>query len=121
MRANSSGFTIPIRGGHIFDAIFPAKRKNRGTRYSIPWKRTVRTKYYVLGFFREGDGQRIYTERKLWIERSRLTIARQQVYLSEGPMVSDITYSNPVGRWILSAAPNAYRSTLGWIRIGSGI
>jgi hypothetical protein len=95
---DSPGFTIPIRGGHIFDAVFPqgVKIGVPDTRYSMIEEADSEAKYYVLGFFREGDGKMIHTERRLWIERSSLTIARQQVYLNEGQMVSDITYSNPV-------------------------
>ena len=48
-------------------------------------------KYYVLSVYREGATKRIHTVRKIWIERSSLSIARQQVYLDEGQLVSDIT------------------------------
>jgi hypothetical protein len=94
----SPGFTIPIRGGHIFDAVLPQSVKidAPGTRYSMIEEADSDSKYYVLSFFREGHGQMIHTERRLWIERSSLTISRQQVYLNGGQMVSDITYSNRV-------------------------
>ena len=64
--------------------------------FCIPWKKTTdpEAKYYVLSVYRESATKRIHAVRKLWIERSSLSIARQQVYLDEGQMVSDIVYSN---------------------------
>ena len=94
----SSEFTVPVRGGHVFEAIFPQSIiiDASETRYSLEEASDIEAKYYVLGFYSEGSGQRIYTTRKLWIERSSLTIARQQIYQNEGQILSDITYSNPI-------------------------
>jgi outer membrane lipoprotein-sorting protein len=94
----SPELTIPIRGGHIFEAVFPQSLKidAPGFRYSMIEESDHEAKYYVLESYREGMGQRIYVDRKIWIERSSLNIARQQVYLDEGQMVGDITYSNAV-------------------------
>jgi hypothetical protein len=93
--ADGGEFTIPVRGAHIFEAIFPQSIKidEPGMRYSKEEAGDSEAKYYVLGFYREGSNQRIHTTRRLWIERSSLTIARQQVYLDDGQLVSDITYS----------------------------
>jgi hypothetical protein len=93
---DSPGLTIPIRGGHVFDAVFPQSIKIDvpGTRYSKEEESDGEAKYYVLGFYKEGAGHRIHTDRRIWIERSSLTIARQQIYLDDGQIVSDITYLN---------------------------
>ncbi|MBN1566751.1 MAG: hypothetical protein JXA73_02825 [Acidobacteria bacterium] len=92
---DSAGFTIPIRGEHIFDAIFPqnVKMDLPGTRFSLIEEEDSNAKYYVLGFYKEGAELRLHTERRIWIERSSLTVVRQQIYLDEGQIASDITYS----------------------------
>ncbi len=98
---DARGFSIPIRGGHVFEAIFPqsVNMDAPDTRNSIEEESDSEAKYYVLGFYREGKGQRIHTTRRIWIERSSLTIARQQVYLDDGRILSDIAYTSivPVG------------------------
>jgi hypothetical protein len=93
---DAPGFAIPIRGGHIFEAVFPQgiKIDAPGILYSKDEQADNEAKYYILGFYREGTGHRIHTDRRIWIERSTLTIARQQVYMEDGRLVSDITYSN---------------------------
>ncbi len=96
--ADSPAFTVPIRGGHVFEAVFPQGIRigEPGSLYSLEESSDSEAKYYVLAFYREGLRRRIHTERKLWIERSSLTIARQQVYLESGQLESDITYSNSI-------------------------
>jgi outer membrane lipoprotein-sorting protein len=53
----------------------------------------------VFSVFKEGaavmggNARRVHAIKKIWIERSTLTIARQQVYQEEGRIASDITYS----------------------------
>ncbi len=95
---DSAGYTIPIRGRHIFEALFPqgVPINEPGTRHSMIEDEDSEAKYYIISFYREAAGQRIHTERRLWIERSSLSIARQQTYLGEGQVVSDITYANAV-------------------------
>lgn len=91
----SSEFKVPIRGAHIFEAIFPqgVPIDAPGTLHSLEEEKDSEAAYYVICYYREGAARRIYTQRRIWIERSSLTIARQQVYLDEGPLVSDIRYS----------------------------
>jgi hypothetical protein len=92
----SPGVTVPIRGGHIFEAIFPQSVKidSTGSRHSMEEAADSEAKYYVLAFYKDGVGERIHTTRKIWIERSSLAIARQQIYLDEGQMASDVVYSD---------------------------
>jgi hypothetical protein len=93
---NSSGFTVPIRGGHIYEAIIPQSIQidAPGFLYSMEEENDPGSKYYVLSVYREGATKRIHAVRKIWIERSSLSVARQQVYLDEGQLVSDILYSD---------------------------
>jgi outer membrane lipoprotein-sorting protein len=93
---DSPAVAIPIRGTHIFEAIFPQSIKidAPGFRYSLEEQADSAAKYYVLTSYRDGSGQRISTTRKIWIERSSLTISRQQIYLDDGQLESDIAYSD---------------------------
>jgi outer membrane lipoprotein-sorting protein len=92
----AGSFSIPIRGGHIYEAIFPQSIRidAPGFLYSEEEESDPGAKYYVLNIYREGATRRIHIVRKLWIERSSLAIARQQVYLDDGQVESDIAYSN---------------------------
>ncbi len=91
-------FSIPIRGNHIFEAIFPQSisLNSPGVWVSKDEQKDDRSRYYILTFAKEGTHPRLHTIRKIWIERAGLTIARQQVYAEEGQIVSDITYSDPI-------------------------
>jgi|WetSurMetagenome_2_1015567.scaffolds.fasta_scaffold152804_2 hypothetical protein len=91
-------FMVPIRGNHIFEAIFP-----QGVLPDAPgvWitrdeQKDAQASYYILTFAREGARPRAHTFRKIWIERSNLAITRQQVFNDEGQIVSDITYADPI-------------------------
>jgi len=100
--SGSSEFSIPIRGPHIFEAIFPQglAMGSQDLRVGLEEQSEDRASYYVLSFSREGDPnavpRRIHILRKIWIERSGLTIARQQIFSDEGHRLSDIIYSNEV-------------------------
>ena len=93
---NSSEFSIPIRGTHIYEAIFPQSMDLNapGTWISMVEQADQGAGHYVLTVFREGTPPRLQVVRTIWISRSTLTIARQQVYSKKGELVSDITYSN---------------------------
>lgn len=92
----SKEFRIPIRGAHIFEAIFPQSIQinEPGIRVAITDEADARTKYYLLQVIREGAAPRSHIVRRIWIERVGLTIARQQVFTFEGQIESDIVYSN---------------------------
>jgi hypothetical protein len=91
-------FSVPVRGTHIFEAIFPQglPLDSPGVRVSVEEQTDTQASYYILSFFKEGKAPRIHLLRKLWIERAGLTIARQQVFEDDGHLVSDIGYSEPV-------------------------
>jgi len=91
--------TIPIRGTHIFEAIFPHDLSlgARGIRTSLNEELNASAKYYVLSVYRDDGAPRIHTIRRIWIERSELTIARQQFFHENGQIdqiASDIEYSD---------------------------
>jgi len=96
--SGSREFTVPIRGSHIFEALFPqsVSLDSQGVWVSLEEQRDDRASYYVLTFSREGIRPRSHTIREIWIERLGLTIARQQVFADNGQVVSSITYSNQV-------------------------
>jgi hypothetical protein len=84
------------RGSHIFEAILPQSinMDSPGFRISMEEEVDSSAKYYVLSILKEGIPPRIHTMRKIWIERSELVIARQQIFLEDGQVISDIEYSN---------------------------
>ena len=88
---------IPIRGPHIFEAIFPQSivLDAPGIWVNEEEQTDERASYYVLSVLKEGKRPRIHTIRKIWIERSGMTIARQQVF-EEDHVVSDVIYSDVV-------------------------
>jgi hypothetical protein len=89
-------FTVPLRGSHIFEAIFPqgVALNAPGIWVGVEQQSDKKASYYALSFSKEGTPPRNHTLRKIWIERAGLTIARQQVFTDEGQVVSDIVYSN---------------------------
>jgi hypothetical protein len=91
-------FTIPVRGTHIFEAIFPQSvaLDTPGVWVIDEEQTDSQASYYVLSFVKEEKAPRMRTLRKIWIERAGLTIARQQVYGGEGAVLSDIIYSEGV-------------------------
>jgi len=100
--SGSSEFSVPIRGPHLFEAIFPqsAAIDSHWLWVVLEEQTDEHASYYVLNFSREGDPKsvprRIHILHKIWIERSALTIARYQVFSDEGSIVSDIVYSKEV-------------------------
>ena len=93
--AGEKELSIP-RGAHIFEAILPqsADFEAPGAWVSLDEQMDAKASYYVLTFLKQGNPPRIYTIRKIWIERAGLTIARQQLFGNEGELASDIVYSN---------------------------
>jgi hypothetical protein len=88
----------PIRATHIFEAVFPQALllATPGELISLVEAVDENARFYVLSVHRRGNASRIHTIRKIWIERFGLTIARQQAYLQDGRLESDITYSNGI-------------------------
>lgn len=91
--SDSAGFTI--RATHIFSAVLPQsiRYESPGVRVSKREETDGSAKYYVLSIFKEGSGFRLNPIREIWIERSGLTIARQESYLENGTVESIIRYS----------------------------
>lgn len=89
---------IPIRGKHIYESIFPhgIQVDLPGYFYSLEEQTGTDEKYYILSGYRQGTGNRIHTVRRLWIERSSLSISRQQLFLEDGRIESDITYKQEI-------------------------
>ncbi len=88
----------PIRATHIFEAVFPQALLPvaPGEFISSVEAADENTRYYVLSVHRMASPPRAHTIRKIWIERFGMTIARQQIYLEDGRIESDIAYSNAI-------------------------
>jgi outer membrane lipoprotein-sorting protein len=93
---NSEGVTIPIRGPQIFDAVLPKILEPNfpDLRISLLEDKDSESKYYIISYDKDSGSSRIHTLRRIWIERSILAISRQQFYLEDGRMESEIKYSN---------------------------
>jgi outer membrane lipoprotein-sorting protein len=89
---------IPIRTAPIFEAILTRSIGIDSPEIRVSLKDTAdaSAKYYELQTYKEGKTFRIYPVRNIWIERSALTISRQQIFLEDGQMASDIVYSNVI-------------------------
>jgi hypothetical protein len=93
---NNTEFSSPLRGPHIFEAIFPQGIDTTvpGTWVSLEEQMDEHARYYVLSVHRESAPPMLQIIRKIWIERSGLNIARQQIFSDKGMLVSDISYSD---------------------------
>ena len=87
---------IPIRPGHLFEALLPQGIPAKSPGMRIFWEQDEDSsaRYYAISIYREGSGSRDIIIRRIWIERSSLTIARQRLFGEEGQILSDIVYSN---------------------------
>lgn len=85
-----------MRGMHIFEALFPQsiEADSPGMRISMEDAVDANSKYYIISLYKDDGLRRIRTFRKFWIERSQMAIVRQQFFLEDGQMDSDIEYSD---------------------------
>lgn len=85
---------VPLRASHLYEALVPAglDLSAPGTKVALEEAADREAKYYVLSSFREGTGARIHCLRRIWIERSQLAVARQQIYREDGRLIGDIEY-----------------------------
>lgn len=88
------GFTA--RPVHIFEAILPQRisLEDPGVRVAVEEDLDAEAKYYVLSFFVDGGDRKMRPVRKLWVERSKLTVVRQQSYDSDGGLTGIVRYSD---------------------------
>jgi outer membrane lipoprotein-sorting protein len=109
---------IPIRAGHIFEAIFPVPipLDDSDLGYAVIEEEDAQAKYYVLTVNSIGSFPRILSLRQFWIERAGLTISRQRIFNDDGQVVSDIHYSDPVqiDKYALPRKINIERSLDGY-------
>jgi outer membrane lipoprotein-sorting protein len=92
---SSEGFTVTMRGPHLFNAIIPQNYElnSPGLRISMEEDKDAESKYYIISFYKDAGSRRIHAFRRIWIERSKLAIWRQQFYLEDGQVESDIHYA----------------------------
>jgi outer membrane lipoprotein-sorting protein len=93
-QGESASFTI--RPVHIYDAIVPAKlvAGMLGRWVAVEEEQDTTAKYYVLTSYREIGSERLFPLRKIWIDRSNLTIVKQQFYEDEGRLTGIVHYSD---------------------------
>lgn len=87
-----------VRPTHIIDGILiePVPIDQPSIRCHLEEEQDGLYKYYVIGIFRfREDSPFLEMERKIWIERSKMALSRQQYYQA-GKVISVVTYSNPV-------------------------
>jgi hypothetical protein len=89
-------FDLPERPPHIFDAILPKSinTDSPGIRVGLEEQSGQEARYYILDFSQDDGAHKSHMLRKIWIERTGLTVARQQLYDEEGKIVGDTQYSN---------------------------
>lgn len=85
---------IPLRPAHVFEAILPSGIPMQAPhqRISVEEAADKIAKYYILSVYRDGVAPRIHTLRRIWIERSRLELARQQMYGEDGRLICEVEY-----------------------------
>lgn len=109
---------IPIRAGHIFEAIFPESipLDDPELGYAVIEEEDAHAKYYVVRVSRIGFSRQILPLREFTIERAGLTISRQRIFNEDGQVVSDITYSNtvPIDKYMLPRKINIERPPDGY-------
>jgi hypothetical protein len=91
---NSEGVAIPMRGPHLFNAIIPQnfELNSPELRITMEEDKDSESKYYIISLYKDDGSRRIHTLRRIWIERSKLVIWRQQFYLDDGQVESNIHY-----------------------------
>ncbi len=89
---------ISIRPSHFFEAFLPEPLgiDSPGTWVCMEEDMDEHAKFYVLSLLREERSPAIQILRKIWIERSSMTISKRRIFGEEGQVVSDIVYSDMV-------------------------
>jgi hypothetical protein len=87
-----------VRPTHILQGMLiePVETGSLGPKYYVEEDQDGRFKYYVLVLLEADDRSPVLRlVRKIWIERSRMQVVRQQ-YFEDSRMVSDIRYGESV-------------------------
>lgn len=98
IRSGQENPVYNVRPLHILEAILVEPVEGAGrTTYFLEEVQDTRNKYYVIGILGPGEpgSSVLQLRRRLWIERSSLTLSRQQQF-SEGVLVSDAEYRDPI-------------------------
>jgi hypothetical protein len=87
---------IPIRPRDILGAILPdaVESKAADMRISMEEDMDAAAKYYAISVYREVSAPLIDVLRRIWIERSSMTIAHRRLFGEQGEIVGDIVYSD---------------------------
>jgi hypothetical protein len=81
---------------HILEAILPFRGagEDSNSRIAMEEDQDSSAKYYVISIFEPAGEKRLRTVRRIWIERSMLSVVKQQTFAPDGGISSVITSSN---------------------------
>ncbi len=96
LEGETGNLEFTARPVHILRAILPARiaTEEPSVRVVKEEEQDANEKYYVVSVFHENGDRKLHLDRKLWFERSGLTITRQQTYEGEGEVAGIVEYSN---------------------------
>jgi hypothetical protein len=97
IRSDQDNPVYNVRPRHILEAILIDPVKGAHNIHFLEEAQDTRNKYYVIGVLTPEDSSTrvLQLRRKLWIERSTLSLARQQQF-SGGALISEAEYGEPV-------------------------
>jgi outer membrane lipoprotein-sorting protein len=83
------------RPAHIFEAILepPLPLDAPGVRIAKTERQDAEAKYYVLTVLQDASGQEMRILRQLWIERSTMTVVREETFSETGELAGVVQYS----------------------------
>jgi hypothetical protein len=92
---NGQSLAFSARPAHILQALMPEaiSLADKDARIAMTEDEDAAARYYVLTLFRETGAPEQRTLRRLWIERSRMVLAREDRYSETGRMEGIVHYS----------------------------
>ena len=82
-----------LRPQHIVEALLLQPVDAPGDQYFIEDAEEGSQQFYVLGILGACTGGQLYLKRKIWFDRSNLSIARVQLYGADGLYQEDVHYA----------------------------
>jgi hypothetical protein len=92
---NGKSLEFSARPAHILQALMPEaiSPADKDTRIAMTEEADAAASYYLLTLFRETGTYELRTLRRLWIERSRMVVAREDRYSGTGRVEGTVHYS----------------------------
>ena len=92
--AVEGGPSFGARPIHIFEAIAFTKGSEAGALVALAEDSDAVANYYVVEVFRQSGPSRLRPVRRIWFERSTMTVSSQKTFAPDGSISSVISYSN---------------------------